>query len=558
MKTKLLRKHLFLAAGIVLLIVFISWLFLHRYDFIQVQATRGNLVFDGHLIGRKEFLSQDNKVYLAISDVKELLGGEWFFDADEQELIYTSPTIVLRLQAASKKVLLNQQGQFVQFPLIVQDEKAYLEVAYLTTIYPLGYEYYPQTDTLALYQAGKEYQQSTIAENTIIRSKAEADSGYVEKLTITTDAIFLQPVGAWQEVLMSTGQLGFVPKTAVTSPLAISWQNKQNLPVVTEFISPIKPPLNLTWDYVNKQTPRLEKLTTAPGVNVIAPTWFALADLDGSITSKAEKYYLEWAKTQKLAVWPSVTNAFSPKLTNALLESSKNRAAFIENLLSLAKEYQLQGLNIDFENIYQADKTLLTQLVRELVPLAHKQGITISMDVTGYSTSPTWSLCYDRKALGERVDFLIYMAYDQHTASGEEVGSVAEVSWVKENIAQMLEEVAAEKLILAMPLYQRLWFTDLQGKITVRSIGMNTAATWIAENKPKISYDQQAGQNYVELQTTTGAFQMWIEDTQSLENRINLAAANSLGGIATWRKGFEKPGIWQFIAEKLLHFPTKD
>ncbi len=548
------RKKLILIGGVILLLALFSWLFLHRYDFIQVQAVRGNVIFDGQLIGERKVLSQEDKVYLALSDVEELLGGEWFFDRAEQELIYTSPAVVLRLQGEGKKILLNQQKQLGHFPLLIQADEAYIELNYLTSIYPLGYQYYPQTETLVLFQADKKYQQGTLEKNTMIRSKPQKDSEYIEKLIAPTQAILLQANGEWQEVLMSTGQLGFVPKTAVALAEGISWQNKQSLPVSAEFTSPIKLPLNLTWDYVNKKTPGLAKLTIPEGVNVLAPTWFALADESGNITNKAEKYYVEWANAAGIAVWPSVTNTFSPKLTNALLKSSQNRAAFIQNLLALAKEYQLQGLNLDFENIYQEDAPLLTQLVRELVPLAHRQGLTISMDVTGYSTSPTWSLCYDRTALGERVDFLIYMGYDQHTAGGGKVGSVSEVSWIKENVAKLLEEVAAEKLILAMPLYQRLWFTDPTGEITVRSIGMNTAATWIAENKPEISYDQQAGQNYALLQTTTGAFQMWIEDEASLENRIKLAAENSLGGIATWRKGFEKPGIWEFIKEKLLKF----
>ena len=126
----------------------------------------------------------------------------------------------------------------------------------------------------------------------------------------------------------------------------------------------------------------------------------------------------------------------------------------IKQILAYAALYGLDGINLDFENIYLKDKDAYTQFVREIAPLLREQGLVVSVAVGIPGGSETWSLSHDRKALAETVDYVCLMTYDQHWPAP---GSSAELQWVEDRLMATLEEVPPDKLLLGIPLYTRLW-----------------------------------------------------------------------------------------------------
>ncbi len=227
----------------------------------------------------------------------------------------------------------------------------------------------------------------------------------------------------------------------------------------------------------------------------------------------------------------------------------------IKQLLAFTQMYSLDGINIDFENVYLKDKQNLVQFVREMTPLMHEQGLIVSIDVTPISSSETWSLFYDRKALVESVDYMMLMAYDEHWASSPKAGSVASLPWVEQSIVALLEEdIPPSKLILGIPFYTREWTEEVKdGKTNVssRAVFMDRPQRIIKEKNLTPVFLQKPVKTISNTRKTASAKKIWIEDETSVKARIALVNKYHLAGVASWRRGFENPQAWNWIHSTL-------
>ncbi|MET1167605.1 glycosyl hydrolase family 18 protein, partial [Bacillus velezensis] len=224
-------------------------------------------------------------------------------------------------------------------------------------------------------------------------------------------------------------------------------------------------------------------------------------------------------------------------------------------MLEYAQTYQLDGINIDFENVYTDDGPNITQFVREIKAMARIHGLMLSIDVTPKSNSEMWSAFLDRRALGSFADYVIVMAYDEHWAASPKAGSVASLPWTEASMRRILEEdeVPSNKLIMAVPLYTRIWTeeTNDQGEVKVSSkaVGMNAIVELIQEKKLKPELDQASGQNYVEYKEDGATKKIWIEDAVSLQARVDLIASLKLGGVAAWNRSFANASAWEVLKQ---------
>ena len=240
----------------------------------------------------------------------------------------------------------------------------------------------------------------------------------------------------------------------------------------------IEGPIQLTWEAVYTKNPDLATMPVMPGVNVVSPTWFELSGTDGTIKNLGSLDYVNWAKTKGYQVWGLFSNAFDPDLTHEALQNYETRQKMIRQLLIYSQMYQLDGINIDIENVREEDGPLVTQFVREATPYFHQAGLIVSMDIT-FISSGNWSAFYEREKLAETVDYLMVMAYDEHWGTSEEAGSVASFPWVETNLQKLLEVVPNEKLILGVPLYTRLWEVKETGEVSSKALSMAEAKEWL-------------------------------------------------------------------------------
>ena len=239
--------------------------------------------------------------------------------------------------------------------------------------------------------------------------------------------------------------------------------------------------------------------------------------------------------------------------TSKIMNSYEKRKALIESIINVCVKYKLDGINIDFENMRKDDKDLYSRFIIELEPRMKELGLVLSVDVTAPDGSDTWSLCFDRHVIGDVADYIIFMAYDEYGESSTKAGTTAGYDWVELGIKKFLEteEVAPEKLILAVPLYTRLWTEDSSGKVTKKSVvSMKDIDDTIPSNVEK-KWDDKLKQYYVEYKDGNNVKKMWIEDIKSLKEKVSLISNYKLGGIASWEKGMETDEVWDVFQDAL-------
>lgn len=482
------------------------------------------------------------------------------YEAESGTLIFTTANHVLKLKTDSLTGKLNQKSYELRVAAESKDGVVYIPAEPLEELYGVQVNYYKDSGIAALFQQGQAVQwaKSVKEKGAAVRTGATIRAPYMMKLAQD------QSLQVWKEaerkgwylVQTEDGHIGYtaakdialtqseqIPALAKKEPF-VAWKLKDSK-------------INMTWEAVYNKPADHAKIPLMQGLNVVSPTWFELIDGKGTIKGKADPGYVKWAHGQGFQVWALVSNGFEPKQTSEALATAESRFSMIQQLLAFAEIYNLQGINIDFENVYTKDKENFVQFVRELTPLLHEQGLVVSVDVTPKSNSEMWSVFLDRPALGKIVDFMMVMAYDEHWGSSPKSGSVASLPWTENSIKRILEEdgVPSEKLILSMPLYTRVW-TEKAGedgkiKVSSKALGMDTVKKIIAEKSLTPVMDVQAGQYYVEYKEDGALKRIWIEDDVSISARIALVKKYNLAGVATWQRTFQTASIWKTIDEQL-------
>ena len=501
---------------------------------------------------KNEVIIENNIVYISTKDIANFFDGEIYYDNKYDQIITTSETKTATLELDDRKMTVNG----VEVPLIAGartvDDQFYLPFSEISkTIYNVETEYKEKTDTVVLVSIDRElvYANSTKSNN--VKYKPTIFSKNVDKISRGDTLIIINtdeevPSG-WTKVTTENGKIGYVK----TKTLANTTKAREDLEIKPQ----IEGKISLVWDYFSEYAEAPQRTGKIKGVNVVSPTFFSLVEQgEGEIVSNvgtAGENYIQWAHENGYKVWALVSNNSFKDTTSEILNDYQLRARFIENVVNLVEEYNLDGINLDFENIYEEDKDVYSRLVIELAPRLRDIGKVLSVDVTAPDGSPDWSLCYDRNVIGKVADYIVFMAYDQHGSSSENAGTVAGGDWVEANIKKFLnqEEVDPEKIILGMPFYTRIW-TEKDGEIDSRVEEMVSTYEEIPEGVP-VTWNDELKQNYVEYEQDGTIYKIWIEDEDSMKFKLELVNTYNLAGAAYWEKDREPEEIWNLVSEML-------
>jgi spore germination protein YaaH len=514
---------------------------------------KGELLKEG-AEGEKESLK------LPLDFIQDRVDPTIVYEKASDSVIVTTKDKVVRMRTNALTAFVNEQPLNLKFPIVKSGSNVYVPIEPIKMIYGLQIRESEETGAVVVHLQGDAIQWGKVGAGASTKTIPMRRAATI-KAPIVADVQPGEPVMIWSEqdqwyyVQRENGTVGYMPKKAVVL------DKLETIPHVAEaepFIpwKPVDGKINMTWEHVTSKNPDTSKIGPMPGLNVVSPTWFHLIDGEGNLKNLADPNYVRWAQSQQLQVWALFSNTFDPEITTQALSTYDKRMKIIRQLLAFAQMYKLQGINIDFENVNLKDKANLTQFVREMTPLLHEQGLVVSIDVTTKSTSENWSLFYDRAALAQIVDYMMVMTYDEHWASSPVAGSVASLPWVEKSIVQIMKEdgVPPSKLVLGIPYYTRIWTEqNVNGKkeVTSRAVFMETVQKLIQEKGLKPSYSSETGQNYVEYVEDGKLNKIWIEDETSIRTRIELAKKYDLAGVASWRRGYETPNIWEVIRETL-------
>lgn len=520
------------------------------------------LLHQGKIIAG-EAMVDGTSIKLPLPAVQELLGESdpIRYEAESGSIIMYTGNRIVHMKTEALTATMNQKPFELAFAAEMKDDIVYIPLEPLHELYGLRAGLAAGSGAVTLLMPGDAVQRAVIVDKGgQLRTEPSIKAPVVEQLEPAGTARLWGEEDGWYYAETAGGYVGYLSKRqALLSDVERIAELEREDPFIAWEHYGSK--INLTWEAVYNRRTDIASLGSMSGVNVVSPTWFELIDGAGNVRSKADEQYMEWARANGKHVWAMFSNSFDPDLTTEALSTYEARLNTIKQLLSYASIYKLQGINIDYENVYTKDKENLVQFVREMTPLMHEQGLVVSIDVTPKSNSEMWSAFLDRKLLGEAVDFMMVMAYDEHWAASPIAGSVSSLPWVEQSIKRILEEdgVPSSKLIMGIPLYTRIWTEakDADGnvKVSSNSVGMQAVDTILAEKGLTPVYLPEIGQHYVEYEEEGELKRIWIEDATSLQSRIELAKRYDLGGVATWARSFVKPGIWEAMEEALNKRP---
>lgn len=493
------------------------------------------------------WINENSVVYASMEDLENYFDGQIYHDKKNNQIITTSDTKVAVLSLKEKKMTVNGSEVKLVSGAVKKDGIYYLPISEMAKVYNVEIENIANK-VITLDSLDRELIKADVTKNISVKYNTKFITRTVDKIKQGSKVIVISEKDGYSRIRTENGKIGYIKSDKLT--------NKYKVREKLETKSQITGKVNLVWDYYSEYVNAPERTGTIQGINVVSPSFFSLKNTEGLTiidnVKRGGEEYITWAKANGYKIWAMFSNNSLRETTSKILNDYDLRTKMIEEIVELAIKYKLDGINVDFENMNMSDKDMYSRFIIELAPRLREYGIVTSVDVTAPDGSENWSLCFDRDVLADASDYMIFMAYDQHGTSSTKTGTVAGCDWVEVNVKKFLnqEAVKKEKIILAMPLYTRLWKTDSTGKITSSVVNMNKVSSAIPENVEK-TWDENTKQNYVEWEKSGTKYQMWIEDAESIEEKLNLINKYELAGGAFWEKDRETDDIWKLAEEKL-------
>ena len=499
---------------------------------------------------KKEIFIEDDEIYISKQDLGNFFDKYIYEDKENNKIVTTYENKIGAISLKENEININGSNKETYAHAIEKNGTIYIPIQELEDVYGIEIKYIENTKALTIDSIAKEQKKAIITKNVAVKSSKKIIAKTVDRVKKGSYVVVVSEEKGYTKIRTENGKLGYVKSNKIANTVVVREEIKET--------KQIEGKVNLVWDYYSEVATAPDRTgVTMDGVNVVSPAFFHLnskGELTENIGQEGKKY-IEWAHSKGYKVWPMVQNAGSGMInvTSEIMNNYNKRQKLINEIVSLCVEYKLDGINLDFENMKQEDKDMYSRFVIELTPRLKDMGVVISVDVTAPDGSETWSMCFDRHVIGDVADYIVFMAYDQYGASSNKSGTTAGYNWVELSLNKFLktEEIESQKIILAIPLYARLWTEDSSGKVVKQStVPLKSMGNMISDSIEK-QWDENLRQYYVEYKEGSYTKKIWIENEESLKEKISLITNNKLGGVASWEKGMETDNFWSFLNQEI-------
>ncbi|MCD7724500.1 MAG: glycosyl hydrolase family 18 protein [Clostridiales bacterium] len=492
----------------------------------------------------------DGVCYFDLATVHKYFNDRFYEDKKEGLLLYTLPDTVISTLIGSTSVSVGGEESGRDYVIArYEGETLYIAADFVREYTNFSYDLYTEPNHMQVYTEWEERQTATVSRDTQVRYQGGIKSDILTNVSQGDQVIVLEQMETWSKVKTQDAYIGYVENKRLGE-----LTTQQPVPV-TDYEEPVYESntrdykINMAWHGVSgvAGNDTLEALMeNTKSVNVISPTWFTLSDNEGNFTSFASQDYVDKAHAMGLEVWALVGNVESQDVSMyEVLAGTSVRTHLIDGLIEAALQYDLDGINIDFENIGLDAGEPFIEFIRELSIPCREYGIVLSVDNYVPMAHTDY---YDREEQGIVADYVVIMGYDEHYKGSEEAGSVASIDFVEQGIANTVAQVPAEKVINAIPFYTRIWETT-GTTVDSQAVGMEMAQQYLEDHGITTRWDETTCQNYGEYQSGDSYYQIWLEDEESIRVKLNIMEKYEIAGVAEWKLGFETASVWDVIEE---------
>ena len=499
---------------------------------------------------KKEIIIEDGNIYLSKQDIGNFFDKYIYEDKENNQIITTYDTKVAAISLDSEEITINGTKKETSGKVIQKDNIIYIPITDLENVYGIDIKYIEDSKVLVLDSVTKEQKKAIVTKNVSVKSSKKFIAKTVERVKKGSYVVVVSEENGYARIRTENGKLGYVKLNKLANIVTVREEIKET--------SQIEGKVNMVWDYYSNVANAPERSgQTIDGINVVSPAFFHInsnGELENNIGASG-KEYVEWAHSNGYKVWPMLQNDGTGMMsvTSKIMNDYNKRQKLINEILMACIQYKIDGINLDFENMKQEDKDMYSRFIIELEPRLKEIGLILSVDVTAPDGSETWSLCFDRHVIGDVANYIVFMAYDQYGASSNKAGTTAGYNWVELSLKKFLETEAIEsdKIILAIPLYARLWtLDDLETVVKQSAVPIKNINKVIPDGVEK-QWDENLKQYYIQYKDGSYTKKMWIEDEKSLTEKISLISKYNLAGVASWEKDMEYDGFWSFLKEQM-------
>ena len=523
-------------------------------DYYKLPEGEARLVVD--LIKSDEnAVIKDGKTYLPYSAAEKMM-PRIFYDALDDVAVYTTATEKYVYTAGEKEYQVNGKDETEEVPSFIEDGgNLYVALNFIEKWHEMKAEVYENPGRVVIFDENNaEYEYAGVKSDTALREAGDKKEPILKELKEGEKVYLLEGTGNdYTRVFTEDGVTGYIKTSDLdTDNIEHKKYSFDREKEDTGYTSITRDePIVLGWHQVTSTAANSSlgtALAKAEGLNVISPTWFGVADSEGEVTSLASKDYVTKLKAINVDVWPLISDFNKDVDYNRLFMSTTTRGNLIKNIIYFIEEYNLDGINIDFEHIKSSYAEGYIEFLRELSIEMRSRKKVLSVD--NYIPLE-FNAFYNIKEQGIVSDYLCVMAYDEHYSGSPKAGSVSSLSWVKNSIENTVRSAPMKKLIVGLPFYTRLWREAHTGKLTSRALSMDGGLDLVNSNKAKKEWDKEKGQYYAEWKDGKDRMRIWLEEEKSLEAKLKLVEKDKVAGIAFWKLGLERKEAWNSVTDWL-------
>lgn len=487
----------------------------------------------------------DGSVYLNVDFVKNSLDDGYVYDKTENILRYVTEKDVISASLDNNKYTVGKSGEDLGKSVVIAREgEIFLSLDFVMQYTDVSYDYMEDPNRVVIETAGYEKKVSTLKKDTPLRRFGGVKSKILKDASKGDQVSILEDYGKWSYVLTDDGILACVQNRRLkkseneVTESRIAERKYEHISLSEDII--------LGWHQVTSDSANrtVEETLVTTDVNVVSPTWFYLDDNRGGIANLASSSYVDYCHQNNIQVWALVSNLENKNVdTTTVLNTTSSRDNLVNNLIAAAITYDLDGINVDMEALSVQAKDGYIEFIKELSLKCEKNDIILSVDNYVPTSSTEF---YNRRVQADYADYIIIMAYDEHTTGSKEAGSVSSLGFVEEGIKNTLKEVPADQVIVGLPFYSRIWAVDGED-LTCSAYGMKDLDAILESNGAGRVWLDDLGQNYAEYAKDGVTYKCWIEDSASIAKKLEVMQENKLAGAAFWKLRFEPNEIWTTI-----------
>lgn len=517
-----------------------------------------------HSIIEEKALLRNGEIYLDYNYVHDYLNDRFYWDTNENILLYTTSSDVIKAFADSKDFYTGRKKDSKSYKIVLVDvDKTYIALDYVAQYTDMEYEYIEEPGRVLVQTEWGTVKKVSVKRKTQLRVKNSVKSKILKELGKDETLIKLDSGKEWTKAATLDGLIGYVQNKRLGAETEETQAHEFEKQTFTHEMRDYE--ICMAWHQVTVPEANnniVSVLQNTKGINVISPTWFYLNDNDGNIANLASADYVKYCHDKGIEVWGLVSNLENQEVsTTEVLTHTSKRENLENQIIAAAIQYDLDGINVDFEALEAAVGEGFIQFIRELSLKCDGNGIVLSVD--NYVSSE-YTKFYDREEQAVFADYLIVMAYDEHYAGSKESGSVASIGFVTKGADDILaENVPSEQVILGMPFYTRVWAEkpkesdgdDAESasddyvpyELSSEACGMLSAQRLMEVNGAEKTWLEDMGQYYTEYVNNNITYKIWFEDVRSIEEKLKVMDSHEFAGAAFWKLGLEDSTVWDTV-----------